>query len=56
MTAKELIEQTVGSQFQKHAHVRAIIPNHDSWWHVHRDEELPDDKALQVIIRVRRER
>lgn len=30
---------------------RAIIEGKDSWWHVHRDEELPDDCPVVVYTR-----
>ena len=49
MTARDLIHKTVTREYREKAHVRAFI-NEDSWWHVHRDEELPDNHPLVVYI------
>ncbi len=52
MTAEELVVKTVKKRSQENAHVRALIPDKDSWWHVHRDEELPADYPVVVYIRI----
>ena len=52
MLAGELIRQTVKSKTQDKAYVRALILEKDSWWHVHRDEELPTDYPVIIYIRI----
>lgn len=51
MLAQEMIKECVRSGHRGQAHIRAIIPEKDSWWHVHRDEEIPADRSIQVVIR-----
>ncbi len=51
MKAIDLIEEVVTEQYREKAHVRAIIKGYDSWWHVHRDEELPNDYSVVVYVR-----
>jgi len=52
MLAQDLINSVVAEDYREKAHVRAIIKDKDSWWHVHRDEELPEDYPLIVYIRI----
>ena len=52
MVAKELIDRVVVKEYRKVAHVRAITE--DSWWHVHGDEELPDNYPVVVYVRIPR--
>lgn len=51
MLARDLIDEVVAGVYKEKAHVRAIIDD-GHWWHVHRDEELPDDYPVVVYIRV----
>jgi len=51
MTAKDLIKRVVTGEYRDKAHVRAMIGDGDSWWHVHRDEELPNDYPVVVYVR-----
>ncbi len=52
MKAVELINKVVVELFRKDAHVRAIIDDgKDSWFHVHKDEELPTDYPVIVYVR-----
>ena len=51
MLAKELIKKAVKSGYQGKAIVIAHIPDKDSWWHVHRDEEVPNDRPISVRIK-----
>ena len=39
MLAKEIIEKCVKKEYQGRAYLNAHIPEVDSWWHVHMDEE-----------------
>ncbi len=50
MLAKALIQKVVKKQYQEKAYVIAFIPEHDSSWHVHRDEEVPSDRPVSVRI------
>ena len=50
MTASELIRNTVNKEYREKAHVRAIIDSYE-WWHVHRDEELPESYPCIVYVR-----
>ncbi len=52
MLAGELIREMVKRKACPKAHVRAIIPEKDSWWHVHSDEELPDNYPIVIYIKV----
>ena len=52
MTAGDLIDKAVTEEYRDKAHIRAIIEGKDSWWHIHRDEELPDNYPVAVYIRV----
>lgn len=52
MTAQDLINEVVTEEYEERAHIRAIIEGKDSWWHVHRGEELPDNYPVVVYIRV----
>ena len=52
MQAEALIKKVVKKQYQDRAYVVAIIPEHDSSWHVHRDEKLPTDRPLSVRVRL----
>lgn len=51
MLVKELIDSVVAEDYRDKAHVRGIIGDKDSWWHVHWDEELPTDYPVVVYIR-----
>lgn len=51
MLAGELIAKMVKRNAIEKAHVRAIIPEKDSWWHVHKDEELPNNYPVVIYIR-----
>jgi len=51
MKAQELIDTTVMPEYQGSATVIAHIPEHESWWHVHRDEEVPEDRPVSVRIK-----
>lgn len=51
MTAGKLINRVVTEKYRERAHVRAIIEDKDSWWHVHKDEELPNNYPVVVYIR-----
>jgi len=51
MTANDLIQEAVHPKYQERAHVRALIEDKDSWFHVHKDEELPDNYRVVVYIR-----
>lgn len=51
MIAQDLINEVVSEEYREKAHVRAIIGDKDSWWHVHGDEELPDGYPVVVYIR-----
>lgn len=50
MLAQKVIEQCVKSKYQGKAYVHGEIPEHDTWWHVHRDEEIPEDRPVSVKI------
>ena len=52
MQAKALIEKVIKKRYQEDAYVMAIIPEHDSSWHVHWDEEVPTDRPLSVRVRL----
>ena len=52
MTAQDLINNVVIEEYRGRAHVRALIEDKDSWWHVHRDEELPQDYPTVVYVRM----
>lgn len=52
MLAEALIKRVVKKQYQERAYVIALIPEHDSSWHVHRDEEIPLDRPISVRIRL----
>ena len=52
MAAGDLINSTVTKKYRDKTHIRAIIEDKDSWWHVHRNEELPVDYPVIVYIRV----
>ena len=52
MLAEALIKRVVKKQYQERAYVIALIPEHDSSWHVHRDEEIPSDRPISVRIRL----
>lgn len=51
MLAEDLIKAVVKKKYGGRAHVRGIIEDKDSWWHIHRDEELPDNHPVVVYIR-----
>ncbi len=51
MIARELINGVVAEKYRDKAHVRAIIKDSDSWWHVHEEEELPSDYPAVVYVR-----
>ena len=50
MIAEDLINKVVTEDYQERAHVRAII-DEDTWWHVHREEALPNDYPTIVYVR-----
>lgn len=50
MTAGDLIAKVVTEEYRDKAHIRAIIEDKDSWWHVHRDEELPTSYPVVIYI------
>ena len=52
MKAEALIKRVVKKTYQGKAYVIAHIPEHDSSWHVHRDEEVPNDRPISVRIKV----
>ena len=52
MQAEALIKKTVKKAYQGRAYVIAHIPEHDSSWHVHRDEEIPEDRPISVRIKL----
>jgi len=51
MLAQEVIEKCVVAEYQEKASVRAHIPEKDSWWHIHNDEEIPEDRPVSVTVR-----
>ena len=50
MKAQEFIEKYVRDEFREGAKVLALLEMGDGFWHVHRDEELPDPKYRPVIV------
>ena len=52
MTGRRLINRVVSEEYRDKAHVRALIPEGDSWWHVHRDEALPKGYSLAVYVAI----
>ena len=50
MTAQEFIEANVKEEKQDSATVLGLVDKDDyhSWWHIHRDEKLPED--CRVVI------
>lgn len=50
MTAKEYIDKYVKKRYQKLFSVYAHILNGRSWYHVHRDEEIPEDEKVSLCI------
>ena len=52
MKAIDLIKECVVENMVKHSSVRAVTGS-NSWWHVHNDEEIPDDTDIMVCIRVK---
>ena len=50
MLAQEVIERCVVAKYQDRASVRAHIVGTDTWWHIHKDEEIPTDKPVSVIV------
>jgi len=52
MQAKALIEKVIKKQYQENAYVMALIPEHDSSWHVHWDEEVPPDRPISVRVKL----
>ena len=51
MLGEKLINDVVVEKYREGAHIRAITE--DSWWHVHRDEEVPDNYPIVVYVRLR---
>jgi len=51
MLAEKIIKEIVSPEYQDRAFVIAHIPEKDSWWHVHRDEEIPEDRPISVRIK-----
>ena len=45
MTARDLIQRYIKKKEQAKFSVLALIPS-GSWWHVHLDEELPQDNIV----------
>jgi len=52
MKANDLIKKYVKPDFHELAHVRAYIVDKDTWQHVHKDEELPLDCEISVVIKL----
>ena len=50
MLAQEVIERCVKLEYQDKSYVHAHIPEKDSWWHVHRDEEVPSDRPISIAV------
>jgi len=53
MLAQELIEKCVKPEYQRQAYVNAHIPRKDTWWHVHKDEEVPKHRPISLCIHYR---
>lgn len=49
MTAGELIEKTLGPELGEYAVVKGLTKS-KSWWHVRRNETLPDEFTLEVKL------
>lgn len=59
MLAQELIDTVVAGKYRQGAHVRAmlvdkgeVLDSDTVWFHVHRDEELPNDHPVVIYVRV----
>ena len=50
MIAEGLINRVVVEQYRDKAHVRGIIDT--TWWHIHKNEEVPRNTSLEVIVRL----
>ena len=50
MTAQKFIEKHIKKSKQNSATVLALLEDGRGFWHVHRDEELPEPKYRPVIV------
>ena len=56
MKAQEFIDRHVIQEEQENAHVIAVKETSETaytWWHVHKDEELPTGEGVFVAIKFR---
>lgn len=51
MTGREFLEYELKHYPNKapHIHLRGLLPS-NNWWHIHLDEELPDDYPVAIVF------